>query len=250
MNFFSINAFIKGLILLCRPHLYLFWLRHLTKTISNTIELSKWISKQEKHNTYNDFYSPLRDYQKRYKLYEYVVDRQGLKNEPFEYLEFGVCQGASFRWWMEHCIHPQSRFFGFDTFEGLPEKWGVFDKGDMSANIPLLSDNRGKFIKGLFQETLPSFLEQVQLDTNKRKIIHLDADLFSSTLYALTSLAPYLKKGDILLFDEFNVPNHEFSAFKIFCDTYYFKTQLLAAVNNYYQVAMVIIDCPEKKKVF
>jgi len=129
----------------------------------------------------------------------------------------------------------------------LPEKWGVFSKGAMAAGVPVLNDQRGRFVKGLFQETLPDFIKNVDLQNDKRKVIHLDADLFSSTLYALTSIAPYLKKGDILLFDEFNVPNHEFSAFKIFCETYYFKTRLLAAVNNYYQVAMIIIDCPDRK---
>ena len=72
-------------------------------------------------------------------------------------------------------------------------------------------------------------------------MIHLDADLFSSTLYALTSMAPCLNTGDILFFDEFNVPNHEFLAFKIFTESYYVKTKLLGAVNNYYQTAFIIM---------
>ena len=72
------------------------------------------------------------------------------------------------------------------------------------------------------------------------KVIHLDADLFSSTLFALTSMAPYLRKGDILLFDEFNVPNHESLAFRMFCESYYVRTKLIGAVNNYLQVALII----------
>ena len=43
----------------------------------------------------------------------------------------------------------------------------------------------------------------------------MDADLYSSTLYVLTMLAPYLKAGDIVMFDEFTVPRHEYLAFKI-----------------------------------
>ena len=31
----------------------------------------------------------------------------------------------------------------------------------------------------------------------------MDADLYSATLFTLTSFAPFLKKGDIILFDEF-----------------------------------------------
>jgi hypothetical protein len=53
-------------------------------------------------------------------------------------------------------------------------------------------------------------------------------------------LFPYLKKGDILFFDEFNVPNHEFQALKIFTETFYVSTELIGAVNNYYQVAVMV----------
>jgi hypothetical protein len=53
-------------------------------------------------------------------------------------------------------------------------------------------------------------------------------------------MAPYLRKGDILIFDEFNVPNHEFLAFRIFTESYYIKTRLIGAVNNYLQVALII----------
>jgi hypothetical protein len=68
----------------------------------------------------------------------------------------------------------------------------------------------------------------------------LDADLFSSTLYALTTLHPFIKKDDILIFDEFNVPTHEFKAFMDYVDSYYIQYEILAAVNNYFQVAIRI----------
>lgn len=235
-----LNAFFKGVMLLFKPHILFGWLRRPFLMKSNLLALSKWISEQDKTNILNDFYSAKRDYSKRYKLYEYVIDTLNLKNEIFDYLEFGVSAGSSFRWWVANTINPNSRYYGFDTFEGLPEDWGTYNKGDMIANIPTLDDKRAAFVKGLFQDSLPGFLLADHINAAKRKIIHLDADLFSSTLFALTSLAPYLKKGDILLFDEFNVPNHEFFAFKIFCDSYYVKTRLVGAVNNYYQVAMVI----------
>ena len=41
-------------------------------------------------------------------------------------------------------------------------------------------------------------------------------------------------KGDIILFDEFNVPNHEYSVFKIFNESLYIDFELIGAVNNYY----------------
>ncbi len=230
-------AFLKGVTLLLKPHLYLGWLRFPTLMFSNVLSLSKWISNQNKTGILNDFYSPTRDYSKRYKLYQYVLEKYNLKQEALDYLEFGVCGGFSFKWWLENAQNPESHFFGFDTFEGLPENWGTFKKGDMSADIPVTGDSRAEFVKGLFQESVPVFLDKYNLNNGRRKIIHLDADLFSSTIYTLTRLAPYLKKGDILIFDEFNVPNHEFYAYKIFTESYYVKTKLIAAVNNYFQVA-------------
>lgn len=236
----KINAFLKGLIIVIRPHIFLGWLRHPFLTTANILSLTKWIANQDKSDMLNDFYTRKRVHSKRYQLYQFVVDKLNLKNEAIDYLEFGVCEANSFKWWLGNCTNADSRFYGFDTFEGLPENWGTFNKGDMSANIPNIDDSRVEFVKGLFQETVANFLSSHNLNNGKRKVIHLDADLFSSTIFTLTSLAPYLKKGDILLFDEFNVPNHEFYAYKIFCDSYYVKTKLLGAVNNYYQVAMMI----------
>ena len=133
-----------------------------------------------------------------------------------------------------------SKFYGFDTFEGLPESWGTYAKGDMNANLPGIEDTRIKFVKGLFQNTLFDFIDSHRIG-NCKMIIHLDSDLFSSTLFALTTLARFLKKDDIIIFDEFNVPNHEYFAFKVFTESFYVKYELIAAVNNYYQSAFRIV---------
>lgn len=202
-------------------------------------KVSRWVSKQKKV-AYNDFYSPRWDYQKRYGLYEFVVNSRNLAAEELVYLEFGVYGGYSFKWWVSHNSHAASRFYGFDTFEGLPEDWGIFKKGDMSSGLklPEVDDPRATFVKGLFQETLPGILKD--LDKSKRKVILMDADLYTSTLYALTSLAPYLSKGDVILFDEFNVPRHEFLAFTNFVESYYVKLELIGAANNYYFCAFEV----------
>ena len=68
----------------------------------------------------------------------------------------------------------------------------------------------------------------------------MDADLYSATLYTLTSLAPVLKKGDIIFFDEFAVATHEFKAFHDFVQSYYINFELIAAANNYYFTAFKI----------
>jgi len=236
----KIISFLKGIIIFIRPHVYLGWLKHPLLTLSNLISLSKWIAVHGRAKWLNDFYTPRKDYSKRYQVYQILTEKLQLKTDAVDYLEFGVSGGYSFRWWLKNSVNQESRFYGFDTFEGLPENWGAFGKGEMAANIPVIDDSRAEFIKGLFQDTVPGFLSRDLFSNGKRKIIHLDADLFSSTLYTLTTLAPYLKKGDILMFDEFNVPNHEFFAFKMFSDSFYLKTTLLAAVNNYYQIALMV----------
>ncbi len=68
----------------------------------------------------------------------------------------------------------------------------------------------------------------------------MDADLYSSTIFVLTQLYPYLQPGDIILFDEFNVPLHEFKAFNEFTKAFYIELKPLGAVNNYLQVAFVV----------
>lgn len=201
-------------------------------------KFSQWASKQ-KSVTYNDFFSKW-DYSKRYSMYKHVIETEGL-TEAINYLEFGVAAGHSFQWFMEQNTHPETRFHGFDTFDGLPEDWGPFKKGSFTNlnALPALKDNRGQFYKGLFQQTLPGFLQT--FDNNKRTVIMMDADLWSATLYTLTSLAPYLKKGDIIFFDEFVVPTHEFKAFQDFIHAYYINLELVAAANNYYFVAFKVL---------
>jgi O-methyltransferase len=233
-------ATIKSFILFLRPGSWLHFLAAPAQLLSNTLRLSRWISTHGKTATLNDFYNPKRNYNLRLNLYQHVVQTENLENIPVDYLEFGVAKGVSFKWWLDKNKHDASRFFGFDTFEGLPEKWGTYEKGAMSFGVPELNDQRHEFYKGLFQEILFNFLNQKKFTSGNRKIIHLDADLYSSTLFVLTSLHPYLRKDDILFFDEFNVPNHEFLAFEQYTKSFYVNYQLIGAVNNYFQVAIKI----------
>ncbi|MDB5248280.1 MAG: class SAM-dependent methyltransferase [Segetibacter sp.] len=200
--------------------------------------LSKW-AYENKKTEYNDFLSKW-DYNKRYPMYKWVIEKEGLTG-PVNYIEFGVAAGQSFDWFMAQNTDHESRFYGFDTFDGLPEDWGPFKKGSFTNNnqVPLIKDFRGKFYQGLFQQTVPEFL--TELDNSRRNVIMMDADLWSATLYALTSLAPVLKKGDIIFFDEFVVPTHEFKAFSDFTQSFYINLQLVAAANNYYFVAFKVV---------
>ena len=199
-------------------------------------KLSRWISETPK-GKFNDFYNKKVNYEDRFKLHEFVMNEE-VKEQAIDYIEFGVASGIAFKWWVEKNKNPNSRFFGFDVFTGLPEDFGVMKKHhyDTQGITPQIEDRRVTFIKGLFQDSLPGFLENYR--SNQRKVIHMDADLYSSTLFVLTRQLPLLKKDDIIIFDEFGVPTHEFRAFSDIIHSYNLKFELLAAINNYLQIAI------------
>jgi O-methyltransferase len=175
-------------------------------------------------------------------LYESVIGREGLDRRAITYLEFGVYRGESLRWWLTSISHPESRFVGFDTFTGLPERWrpthpaGAFDT---KGNLPDVSDPRCSFEVGLFQETLVRFIGGN--DLSGQLVVNLDADMFTSTLFVLATLAPCLKAGDIIFFDEFSCPMDEFRAFEEFVRSFRVKYEVLGAVYGYTRVCIKIV---------
>lgn len=238
------NAFIKGFLLFSRVGYLLSPFLLIHRFLANFTLLTKWVGKHRGEMGFSDFYKPFREYDDRFKLYDYVSRTAGLAGAKLNYLEFGVASAASFKWWLAHNTHPEAQFFGFDTFEGLPEKWALHAQGEMSYSLPQIEDNRARFYKGLFQETVYPFLKSSVLQDDRVKVFHMDADLYSSTLFVLAAFAPYLRKGDILIFDEFNVPNHEFAAWHDFTRSFYIEYEALGAVNNFYQTALRITKTP------
>jgi O-methyltransferase len=208
--------------------------RLLSEINSNALMI-EWSGKNDTKNIFNN----------RFELYEFINSTLTSK-EKIDYLEFGVFEGASILTWAELNKDDSSRFFGFDSFSGLPETWDTISrpKGsgtfDTKGHIPETSDKRIRFIKGFFQDSLPTFLEN--FTTENRIIVHYDADLYSSTLYCLTMLDRILPSGTILLFDEFHSSSHEFQAFYDYTRSYGRKVKVLGAVlkNPYCQIAMII----------
>ena len=211
--------------------------------LSYTIDMILWISDNKSKFLIENKISLTRDYSKRYDLYEQISSYYQVQNKKLAYLEFGVASGNSFKWWVSKNENAHSRFFGFDTFEGLPEDWGgFFKKGDMTYSVPELHDERGLFVKGLFQDTLTDIISKNidDLSSSDIRIIHCDADLYSATIFALSQMYPLLRKGDIIMFDEFNVPMHEYKAFKEFTENFYVSLKPIAQVNAFYQIAFVV----------
>lgn len=233
---FKIIRLLKKTFIRLRLHLLFSWLNGFLLQLLWMNKLSKWANAHKKIS-FNDFPSRW-DYKKRYDLYNYLFETEKL-NVAINYLEFGVASGESFNWWMTKNENDESNFYGFDTFTGLPEDFGPYKKGTFNANsIPAIKDSRGRFFQGLFQQTLPGFLKT--FDNTKKTIVMMDADLYTATFFTLASLTPFLKKDDIILFDEFAVPTHEFMAFQQFMDCYYFNLEFIGAASNFYFAAFKV----------
>ena len=110
--------------------------------------------------------------------------------------------GHSIKYFAEKNQNPKSTFIGLDSFEGLPENWGPFAKGtfDTKGETPKTDDPRIVFIKGWFQNSWDKL--EAKLSNPQTLIVHYDADLYSSTLFALTKINS-LKIPYIAIFDEF-----------------------------------------------
>lgn len=168
----------------------------------------------------------------RRELYAHVAPKV-----PIDYLEFGVWTGASLRDWMA-VAHSQSRFYGFDTFTGLPEAWDDKPRGAFATDPPQFADPRVQLVRGLFQHTLQGFLATFR--RQGKLVIHLDADLYSSTLFVLASVSPHLQPGDLLLFDEFSDLLHEWRAYEDWSRAFLVETRVIGQANNFRQVAMEV----------
>jgi O-methyltransferase len=172
------------------------------------------------------------------ELYDFV--RMVIGDVPVTYLEFGVAGGRSMSRIAERFTDPGSRFFGFDSFEGLPEPWLRPWKGTMKAGAfskagqePVAADSRVKFVKGWFQNSLPPFLKENASVFGGSVLVHYDADLYSSTLFVLSSLWNVIDSY-YFIFDEFLA--HEIIALYDFSQAFPVKIKFLSqsSVTNGY----------------
>ena len=170
----------------------------------------------------------------RQQLYSAVAE--AVRSERVLYLEFGVWQGSSMRSWSTLLKDPRASLHGFDSFEGLPEAWDAHrPRGTFSRDgaQPTFDDPRIVLHKGWFSETLPSFT----LPEHDRLVLNLDADLYSSTIFVLRTLAAAIRPGTIVIFDEFCDRLHELKAFDEFLEATQMKFRFLGGTENLEQVA-------------
>jgi hypothetical protein len=114
------------------------------------------------------------------------------------FLELGVWQGS---WLRQMAAVRDVPFYGFDSFEGLPEPWSVFGSGyfDLGGALPDMPPNV-TLIKGWFDDTLPSFLDE---HPGHVSFMHVDCDLYSSTKTVFDLLGDRLIEGSQIVMDDF-----------------------------------------------
>jgi macrocin-O-methyltransferase TylF-like protien len=186
-------------------------------------------------------FQPVHVASSRGEVFQLIADEVG--EAQLLYLEFGVSEGDSMRWWAGHHTNATSALHGFDSFRGLPSDWlldrpaGSFSTG---GTPPDLDDPRVQFHVGWFADTLPAFA----LPVHERLVVSLDADLYSSTVTVLDFLRDRLSDGTFLYFDEFNHRADELRAFEEFLTQTEHTFQLFAATRDFVHVAFEVVGSP------
>jgi hypothetical protein len=189
----------------------------------------------------NEFMSHVSSVDSSRRVHDIAMKEISIKNGMI--LEFGVFSGNTINYISETL--QSSVVDGFDSFEGLPEFWrDGFDKGVFAIDgLPSVNSNV-RLHKGWFDDTLPAFLRNGCAD-QKIAYLHVDCDLYSSTVTIFKLLRERIVSGTIIVFDEyFNYPgwqDGEFKAFKEFIENSGLKYDYLTYNHLHEQVAVRII---------
>ena len=153
--------------------------------------------------------------------------------------EFGVYSGST----INHIASLTNQMvYGFDSFEGLPERWrDGYRKGIFNVNtLPKVQPNV-VLIKGWFDKTIPEFIKD---HGESIGFLHVDCDLYSSTRTIFELLGHRIHPGCVIVFDEyFNYPGWEegeYKAFHEFLERARFEYEYIGYNRVHEQVAVKI----------
>jgi len=161
------------------------------------------------------------------------------------YLEFGVFKGGTIRY-IEKRLRRMGKtdaiIHGFDSFQGLPKAWGGSSLGrsafSTKGKLPRVPPNV-VLHKGWFTDTILQWRASV---TAPLAFLHVDCDIYSSTVEVLEGLYDRMQVGTVIVFDEyFNYPNwkqHEFRAWRECVERHNLTYEYLAFARH--QVAIRI----------
>lgn len=156
-------------------------------------------------------------------------------------LEFGVYSGSTLRIITEARV--ASDVYGFDSFQGLPEAWrpnipaGAFHVAE-KPDVP-----GAELVVGWFDDSLPPFMAE---HSGPVTFLHVDCDLYSSTVTVLDHVGPRLVAGSVVVFDEYwNYPgwlDHEHKAWMEYVERTGTKFEYVSYTSNDEQVAVRVTE--------
>ncbi len=151
------------------------------------------------------------------------------------WMELGVFEGASINMIaaMTNALSKDTKVYGFDCWAGLPEKWRSLDKGEFKVKEKPAVRETVELVDGLFSESLPAFMSQ--RNGEHISLLHIDCDLYSSTMTAFENLHKHFLPGTVIVFDEFALwpgfygnKESEFEALIDASEKYGFKYEYIA----------------------
>jgi hypothetical protein len=142
---------------------------------------------------------------KRYKICNYAILATHQHMEG-SIVEIGVARGDCIKLISEN-VPENFKIHLFDTFEGLPEATKEDEQSKNTKGLSCFSlDYVKKFIgekknltyhKGLIEETYKNLPDDIIL-------CHIDCDLYYGIYTSLKHVIPKLKKGGIIIIDDYN----------------------------------------------
>jgi hypothetical protein len=195
----------------------------------------------------------LKDCVTDYDLYDWVVNTQldPALLETGLVLEFGTATGRTlnqFAHWLPH-----KTVYGFDGWQGLPEKFNDLSAGHFAQELPAVLANC-ELVQGWFgtrpgqdQSSIAENTAQNFANSHKEPIVllHLDADLYSSTKTVLDAFAKQIVPGTVILFNEYwNHPTwkkHEFRAWQEHVAQHRVRYEYIGYASDHQEVAIRVL---------
>ena len=133
---------------------------------------------------------------------------------PGHIIEFGSYKGgnAIFMAYICQQLHPGTRVFALDTFEGMPPTDKAIDAhnagdfadvlfDDLDAYVQSLKLDNLTLVRGRFETTAESALRSA----GAIRLAHVDCDIASAVSYSYEAVKPWLVDGGYMVFDDATV---------------------------------------------
>ena len=195
----------------------------------------------------------LRDCVTDYDLYHWVTTTQldpKLLSQGV-ILEFGTATGRTlnqFAHWL-----PNHEIVGFDSWQGLPQAFNDLPAGHFAQPLPDVKTNC-RLVQGWFgarppqdQSTVDEFTAAKFAQDLKSPIalLHLDADLYSSTQTVLNAFAQHIVPGTVILFNEYwnhaTWRKHEYRAWQEHCAAHQVRYEYIGYASDHQEVAVRVL---------